>query len=44
MKKMVALMALAFGFACIGQPQFANDSENPHDIPAYKLVSVSYEA
>jgi len=44
MKKIIMFMALAFGFACIGQPQFANDSEIILDTPAYKLVGVSHKA
>ena len=44
MKKIIMFMALAFGFACIGQPLFANDSEIIVDTPAYKLVGALYEA
>lgn len=40
MKMFILTVALAFGFALIGQPAYATTDI---DTPAYKLVGISYE-
>lgn len=44
MKKLIMFMALAFGFALIGQLQFASETNTTPDTPAYRLVGSLYKA
>jgi hypothetical protein len=44
MKTILAFTILAFGFALIGHSELAKDPDIIQDIPAYKLVGISYQA
>ena len=43
MKWIIAWMMLAFSFALFGQVQLANDTDITTEMPAYRLVGVTYE-